>query len=236
MDYQKEFKPFLLKVIREASKNQNLKQTKAAYHKAICEYFYGQMKGSGKNTTSNKKKVSNGVSKILKENSIPKTLEIMGARHIASAVAAKEKDVKKADADVAAKKKTEDASKVRAANMFKKAWKSRIRARKLGREAASAKTKAVQATSKSKSSPASKAAKSTAAKKEKAFSEAKRKADTLKNSSENAKKKLKTATDAVVSAKKTATKVANRKVPRALARLDTNLILSDVSNKRRRRR
>lgn len=235
IEYQKNFKPFVLKLVSLGSKNKSLKKMKEDYHKAICNYFYDQMKGSGKSTTSNKKKVRAGVSKILKENSIPKTLEIMGAKHIASALAAKEKAVKKADAEVAAKEKTVELAKAKAANIIKQALRSAIRARKLKREAASAKTKAVKTKSKSKSPSACKAAKSTAAKKKKDFSAAKRKADRLQNSAENAKKKVKTATKAVVSAKKTATKAAKRKVPRALAGLDTSLIISDVGKKRRKR-
>ncbi|CAN0555917.1 unnamed protein product [Ectocarpus sp. 12 AP-2014] len=219
MTYRKSFKPVLENLIKAGSKDASAKQKKALFHRAICEYFYQQMKASGKNTASNKKKVSSGVSKVLKKNSIPKTLKIMGARHSAAALAAKEQAMKKADADVAAKEKIAENERRKAKDIIRRAVVAAARARLLKKEAASAKTRASNATSKKTAS-----------------SNAKRKADTLHSSAQKAIKRVKRASQAVTSAKETADKVAKKKVPRALAALDTTLISSGVGRKRRKRR
>lgn len=225
MTYRKSFKPVLENLIKAGSKNASAKQKKALFHRAICEYFYQQMKASGKNTASNKKKVSSGVSKVLKKNSIPKTLKIMGARHSAAALAAKEQAMKKADADVAAKEKIAQDERRKAKDIIRRAVEAAARARLLKKEAASAKIRASKATSVTRRSPSSttrtttktKAAKSTASTKNTASNNAKRKADTLQRSAEKAIKRVKRASQAVMSARQTADKVAKRKVPRAFA-------------------
>ncbi|CAN0005563.1 unnamed protein product, partial [Ectocarpus sp. 6 AP-2014] len=151
------------------------------------------MKASGKNTASNKKKVSSGVSKILNKKSIPKTLKIMGARHAAAALTAKEQDMKKADADVAAKEKIAEDERRKAKDIIRRAVEAAARARLLKKEAASAKTRASNAASSSstRTTTKAKAAKATASKKQTASNNAKRKADTLHNSAEKAIKKVK---------------------------------------------
>lgn len=238
MTYRTNFKPFLEKLINAGSKDTSAKQKKALFHRAICGYFYQQMKASGKNTASNRKKVSSGVSKVLKKNSIPKTLKIMGASNAAAALAAKEQAMKKAAADVAAKEKIAAAERRKAKDIIRRAVKAAARARLLKKEAASAKTRASKATSVTRRSPSTakaKAAKSAASKKKTASNNAKRKADTLQKSAEKAIKRTEISSQSVTSAKETAAKVAKRKIPRALAALDTNLIVGGVGRKRRKR-
>lgn len=227
MSYRKNFKPVLENLIKAGSKDASAKQKKALFHKAICEYFYQQMKASGKNTASNKKKVSSGVSKVLKKNSVPKTLKMMGATHTAAALAAKEQDMKKAATNVAAKEKIAEDERRKAKDIIRRAVEAHARARLLKKEADSAKTRARGSSSSS--------SKSTASKKKTASSNAKRKADTLQNSAKNATKRVKTTSQAVTAAKDTAKKVAKRKIPRALAALDTSLIVGGVGRKRRKR-
>ncbi|CAN0254616.1 unnamed protein product [Ectocarpus sp. 6 AP-2014] len=222
MAYRKNFKPVIENLIKAGSKDLSAKQKKALFHKAICEYFYQQMKASGKNTASNKKKVSSGVSKVLKKNSIPKTLEIMGATRTAAALAAKEQAMKKAAANVAAKEKTAEDQRRKAAVIIKRAVEAAARARRLKKEADSAKT-------------SSSSSKSTASKKKTASISAKRKADTLNDSAKDAIKRMKKTDKAVTAAKDTAAKVAKRKIPRALAGLDTKLKDTGVGRKRTRR-
>lgn len=234
MTYRKNFKPVLENLIKAASTDASAKQKKALFHRAICEYFYQQMKASGKNTASNKKKVSSGVSKVLKKNSIPKTLKIMGARHAAAALSAKEQAMKKADANVAAKEKIAEAERRKAKDIIRRAVEAAARARLLKKEAAAAKTRRSPSSS-TRTTTRAKASKSTASKKQTASNNAKRKADTLHNSAEKAIKRVKQTSQAVTSAKETADKVAKRKIPRALAALDTSLIVSDVGRKRRKR-
>lgn len=235
LEYQKKFKPLLIKLIAEGNKNRTVKETKARYRKAVCNFFYDQMKGSGRNTATNRKKVSAGVSKILKENSIPKTLEIMGAKNTAAALAAKEKAVKKADAKVAAKKKTAELAKAKASDVIKKAIRAAIRAKKLMKEASDAKTTATKSKSRSSSPSASNSAKSTAAKKKTASKKATQQADTLLKSAEKASKESKTASQAVEAAKKEAKKKKDKKVKRQMALLDTTLILGGRGARRRGR-
>ncbi|AAK14632.1 unnamed protein product [Ectocarpus sp. 4 AP-2014] len=232
--YRKKFKPVLENLIEAGSKDASAKQKKALFHKAVCEYFYAQMKASGKNTAVNKKKVSSGVSKVLEKNSIPKTLKIMGAKHVAAALAAKEQAMKKADASVAAKEKIAEAERRKAKDIIRRAIEAAARARLLKKEAASAKTR-TSSSSSTRTTTKAKEAKATASKKKTAFNKAKTKADTLQNSAEKAIKKMKITSQAVTSAKDTADKVAKRKIPRALAALDTSLIISGVGRKRRKR-
>ena len=153
-------------------------KTNAEYHKLICRQFYRKMKNDGK-----KKKVSGGVAKILKKNSIPETLALMGARKAGSALAAKEKANKKAAADVAAKDMAVKNAKRKAAAVINSAVAAAARARALKKEAAAAKTKAIvvrkspaRGTKRKAKSP-SQTAQSTATKKSTATSAAKRKAD-----------------------------------------------------------
>ncbi|CBN80307.1 EsV-1-218 [Ectocarpus siliculosus] len=212
VDYHKNFKPVLENLIKVGSKDASAKQKKALFHKAICEYFYHQMKASGKNTASNKKKVSSSVSKVLEQNGIPNTLKIMGATHTAAALAAKEQAMKKAAANVAAKEKTAEDQRRKAAVIIKRAVEAAARARRLKKEADSAKTRKT------------------------ASNRAKRRADTLNDSAKDAIKRMKKTDKAVTEAKDKANKVAKRKVPRALAGLDTKLKDTGVGRKRTRRR
>ncbi|CAM9766356.1 unnamed protein product [Ectocarpus sp. 8 AP-2014] len=243
MSYRNNFKPVLQDLIKVGSGDTSPKQKKALFHKTLCTYFYQQMKASGKNTAGNKKRVSSGVSNVLKKNSIPKTLQIMGAKHAASALAAKEQAVRKAADNVAAKEKIAEKERRAAKDIIRRTVEAAARARLLKKEAAAAKTKASRATSvTTRSSSAStrtttkaKAAKSTALKKKTASNKASRKADTLQNSAEKAIKRVTRSSQAVTSAKETAARVAKRKIPRALAALDTDLVASGVAHKRRKR-
>lgn len=221
--YRKNFKPTLEKMIKDRTKSVSLTATqkKTLFDKTLCAHFYREMEASGKNTASNKKKVSSAMSKVLKRTSVAQTLKKMGATHTAAALAAKEQAMKKANTDVAIKEKIAEGQRRKAADIIKRAMKAHTRARRLKKEADSAKTRARGGTSSSK--------KRTAAK------DAKRKADTLQNSAENAAKRAKTTSQAVTEAKNTAKKVAKRKIPRALAALDTSRKGGGVGKKRRKR-
>lgn len=237
------------------------KQKKQAMHNLLCRQFYKHMKTDRKNA-ARKKKLSSDVAKLLKKHSIPKTLALIAGKKTAEAAAAKSKAKKKAAADVAAKKRVAETKKKMAAFIIKKALLAKARAVRLEKEAKrakkavkSAKTKASKAKptpSRSRKTPkrssgrgtksrapksapqtdAVKRAKATAAKKAKTAVSAKKKVKTLQKSADKAVKKVKTAEKAVASAKKTQTKVAKKKIPRALAGLESNLIMS----KKRKRR
>ncbi|CAN0209864.1 unnamed protein product, partial [Ectocarpus sp. 4 AP-2014] len=69
--------------VRIAGKNATTKRTKEVYRQVICSHMYKYMKNNG-----NKKKVKKGVAKILKNNTIPKTLALLGAKKPAKALIA----------------------------------------------------------------------------------------------------------------------------------------------------
>ena len=261
--YRTIFRPQLkMKMLTIAGEYSTQKEKKKAMHNLLCRQFYKHMKKE-KKTAAAKKKLSGDVTKLLKKHSIPKTLSLIAGKKIADAAAAKIKAKKKAADDVEAKKRVAETKKKMAAFITKKALLAKARAVRLEKEAKrakkavkSAKTKASRAKptpSRSRKTPrrssgrgtksrasqsgpqtaAVKKAKATAEKKAKTAASAKRKVKTLEKSADKAAKKVKTAEKAVASAKKTQTKVAKKKIPRALAGLDSNLIVR--SNRRRRR-
>ena len=155
--YQHVFKPQLIrKLIAIAGENAPLKKQKAEYHKLICKKFYETMKAENGAKSAQKKKLSSGVAKILKKNSIPETLASIGAKKAAAALKKKEAAIKKAAADVAAKEKAVREQQRKAASVIKKALVANVKAKKLAREAADAKKKeAADAKKRSRSSSSS---------------------------------------------------------------------------------
>lgn len=256
--YQHVFKPQLTRrMIAIAGQDAPLAKQKAAMHKIICRQFYKNLKIERKN-----KKVTKGVASILKKNSISKTLADAGAKKAAAALKKKEQDKKKAAAAVAAKEKAAKKAKRHAAFVIKRAVAAAARARLLKKAAAEAAKKvAGKKRGRSSSGSGSTGAKKqrassrgvkriqafdynpreqkrlrvTASKKKSEASAAQKKADTLKTSSAKAEKKVKVATKAVVKAKKTKALVTKRKLPRALAGLQTTLKGQGLVGKRRRR-
>lgn len=243
--FRPEMKKKALKIAGEYSTD---RQKKEAMHNLLCRTFYKNLKKE-KKTAVTKKKLSKDVAKILKTNSIPKTLVIIVGKKTADAVVAKKKATDKAAADVAAKKRVAETKKKMAAMIIKKALLARGRAKKLEREAIQAKVRAnwaakaanynapkARRSSGSTTRASARQSKTTAQKRASAASAAKRKADTLEKSADKAAKKVKTAEKAVVSAKKTQSKVAKKKIPRALAGLQNNLIMSSSGGRGKRRR
>lgn len=141
--YELWFKPDLLnKLIMVAGKNATEKKKKQVYKTLICDYCYKNLKYAG-----NRTKMSSGVAKILKKHTIPETLALIGAKKASSALLKREKEKKKAEADVAAKKADAEKKKSAAANLIKKALQANVRAKALQREAAAAQARATEAKS-----------------------------------------------------------------------------------------
>lgn len=221
--YQKSFKPVLLNLIKEASKNRTTNQIKAVYHKQICKYFYDSMKASGTSTIPKKKKVSSSVAKILKKNSVPKTLAIMGAKKQATQMAAKQKAVKQASARVEAKKKAAEVAKIRARAIRRLFVRAAAKEKVLRKEAEAASAKVAKArstgtkrkassSSRSSSSKRVKTASKSAEKKKSAAKKAKKTASALKSSSTKASQRVKKAEKDVVAAQKARQKRALKKL------------------------
>lgn len=147
----------------------------------------------------------------------------------------------KADADVIAKEKALKDAKRNAALVLKTALRPNVLARKKKRDAEKAKARssagAIRKAATAQAVPTKRAkrlAKSANAASS-AAKTAKRKSDTLKTDVTRVKRKVKIADKALASAKKTKARVAKKKLPRALAALDTNLLVSQATGKRRRR-
>ncbi|CAN0597543.1 unnamed protein product, partial [Laminaria digitata] len=136
--YQHVFKPQLIrKLIAIAGENAPLKKQKAAYHKLICKKFYEIMKAEkGTTSAAQKKKISSGVAKILKKNSIPETLALVGAKKAASALKKKDAATKKAATDVTAKEKPAKEARRKADSVIKRVLAANVKAKKLEKEAA----------------------------------------------------------------------------------------------------
>ncbi|CAM9812079.1 unnamed protein product [Pylaiella littoralis] len=216
--YQKGFKPTLIRLIKEASKkDRTAQQIKAIYHKQVCKYFYDAMKASGTSTPSTRKKVSSSVSKMLKKNSVPKTLAIMGAKKVADALSAKEEAEKKAAKKIADKEKAMESAKRKAAAILRQYVRAAARERVLKKEAAAA----AAAASKPRVTR-SKSAAAAASSKRVTRSKAKKKTDSLKDQQTRAAKRVRFAKEAVNDARKSADKI-NQKQQRALKRLAGDL-------------
>lgn len=251
--YRSVFMPGMRAIVIKIADDKNLAehQKKGAMHNLLCRYFYKFMKRERK-TAGAKKKLSADVAKLVKKNSVNKTLALIAGKKIADAMVARHRAKKKAAADVAAKKRVAETKRKMAALIIKKALLARAKAKKLDKEAKAAKAKAEEksalviqravkraragrrsgsgrGTKRRASATASertsaKKAKVTAENRTSAASSAKRKADTLQKNADKAVEKAKTAEKAVVSAKKTETKAAKKKIPRALAGLQSNLL------------
>ncbi len=224
--YRKSFRPILDKWLVKLRSKYTVTRAKELYRKKLCKYFYDTMKAIGTDTPTNKKKVSSGVTKLLKNNSVPDALSMMGAKKAAAAVSAKEKAQQKADAELVAKQKIAAFVKKRAGRAIGKYLLAAARAKRLKREADAAKSKAATSrrsptgsSSSRKSPPASRG--SAAKKKVEAAQSAKRKADAMGAVAKVARESVKNAEQDVAEAKKKKQKV--KKAPLAVSRLTTGL-------------
>lgn len=208
--YQKFFKVAVLKKLVGVSGTP--KQKKEAYHKIICSFFYGYMAKSGKNTPGNTAKISRGVTKLLKENSIPDTLAAMKGAKASSTRAAGTKA--KVSADVKSKAKAVAVVKDKVVSTKKIAAAASSKATTLTRSAAAAKTAATKAQSKATSQA-------------KAASVAKTRAAGLKKSVAKVSTKAKDAEKALAMA---------RKKKAALAKLQTSMATAGKTARVRRKR
>lgn len=204
--YQRTFRPTLNKLIEEGSKNRTPKQMKAMYHKQICKYFYNSMKASGSLSPANKKKVSSSVSKVLKKNTVPKTLSSLGAKKAGSRLAAKQKAQKKAAAEAEASKKAAETAKIRARAIRRLFVRAAAKEKELRKKAADASAKAAKASSTGAKRKASPSSRSSSAKRAKtarsSANKAKQAAAALKTSSTRASQVAKKAEEAVKKAKR----------------------------------
>jgi hypothetical protein len=223
--YKKSFRPVLDKWMRGLSNKYTVKRAKELYRKKLCKYFYETMKAVGTDTPSNKKKVSSGVTKLLKNNSVPKALSMMGAKEAAAAVSAKEKAQQKAAAELVAAQKIAAFVKKRAGRVISKHLLAAARAKKLRREAAAAKSKAAVSrrsparSSSSRKTPA--ASSGSVSKKVEVAQSAKRKADAMGAVARVARESVKNAEQDVAEAKKKKQKVDKQRL--AVSRLATGL-------------
>lgn len=223
--YKKSFRPILNKWMRELSNKYTMKRAKELYRKKLCKYFYKTMKAIGTDTPTNKKKVSSGVTKLLKNNSVPKALSMMGAKEAAAAVAAKEKAQQKAAAELAAKEKVAAFVKNKLGRVTSKHLLAVARAKKLKREAAAAKSKAAAVRrsparmSSSRKTPV--VSSGSVAKKAEVAQSAKRKADAMGVVAKVARESMRNAEQDVAEAKKKKQKVNQQKL--AVSRLVTDL-------------
>lgn len=223
--YRKNLRPVLNGWIKGLSNKYTVKRAKEMYRKKICNYFYETMKTIGTDTPTNKKKVRSGVTKLLKNNSVPKALSMMGAKKAAAAVAAKEKAQQEAAAELVAKQKIAAFVRKRAGRMINKHLLAAARAKKLKREAAAAKSKAAA----SRRSPARRsssgktpaASSGSVAKKVEVAQSAKRKADVMGAVAKVARESARNAEQDVAEAKKKKQKVNQQKL--AVSRLATDL-------------
>lgn len=223
--YKKSFRPVLDKWLKELSSKYTVKRAKDMYRKKLCKYFYKTMKAIGTDTPTNKKKVSSGVTKLLKINSVPKTLSMMGAKKAAAVVSAKEKAQQQADAELVAKQKIAAFVKKRAGRVISKHLLAAARAKRLKREAAAAKSKAAA----SRRSPARSSSSretppvsiSSVEKKVEVAQSAKRKADAMGAVARVARESVKNAEQDVAEAKKKKQKVSKQRL--AVSRLATGL-------------
>lgn len=157
MHYAKFKKNVLKKLVAIAGNKLSTKRMKAEYRKHICAYFYKHMESSRKYTPANKKKLSSGVTKLLKKNSIPETLAAMGAKKEAAAMVAKPKDSAKLakQAESANKAVKEQERKAAAVVRRVTAAAARVRVENKKNKAAIANEKKVRFRSSKRKSPPS---------------------------------------------------------------------------------
>lgn len=244
--YNTDFKVRMLAQMVRAADKQKVtdSQNKIIFRNIICNYFYKQMKLNG-----SMPQVKRGVTKLLKKNSVLKTLSLMGGKKAAVAIASKEKAVKKAEDNVEAKKDTVEKKKREMTQEKKKAATAEKKAKSLEKDATAAKAKVAAAKtarkaksfggySSNKVVPTPNKVKSlgqTASNKAEIARVAKRKASAAKDSAQSAAKKVKTAEKAVVVAKKTVT-VVNKKRKREVDNLKDGFLGGTVRGPRRKRR
>lgn len=238
MHYAKFKRNVLKKLVAIAGNKLSTKRMKAEYRKHICAYFYKHMESSRKNTPANKKKLSSGVTKLLKKNSIPETLAAMGAKKEAAAMVAKQQASAKLAKQAESAKKAVKEQERKAAAIIRRVTAAAARARvesKKNKAAVANEKKVRFRSSKRKSPPSVVAAASKRTRVTRASAAAaKRKVDFLQNRASTESKRLRLAKISLTSIEKKNARGTKRKG--IAGRLDTTLKMGKVSWKRTRRR
>lgn len=218
--YRKVFKPKLLQALIDiAAKDSSVGTKKKDFQRLLCKHMFTRTNTGVITNWKSKANLSRDVATVLNKNSIPRTLEIIGAKQAAKAVVRKQAAVKKAGITVAQKKKVAEMIKRREDRLKKEALEALRKNREKKASAKAALKKAEKA----------KADADTSAKRQReadrikrwyqALKKAEKKEKTVNSKVEKAVEKTKDAKEDVAEAKKAKAKVVKAKIPRALARL-----------------